>query len=173
MERIEVNNLITRLGQGDEFAMTELYNGISKAVYSFIYTYVKHKETAEDILQDTFIQLIRKPKVFNDSDNGFAYIMTIARNLSLNHIKREKKNQISTMEELDVFSTSTENNSEKSAFLKEFLSTLSEEEKRVLILKESYGFTFQEIAKVMKLSLATVKRRMADVKKSFEKFDTN
>ncbi|MEG2116928.1 MAG: sigma factor-like helix-turn-helix DNA-binding protein, partial [Clostridia bacterium] len=94
------------------------------------------------------------------------------RNLSLNYIKREKRQQISTMEELDVFSGASEGDSEKKAYLNQFLATLTEEERRILILKESYGFTFEEIRKMMKLSIATVKRRMNDVKNKFKIFDT-
>lgn len=172
MERNIINNLITKIGEGDELAMEELYNGISKAVFSFIMTYVKNSYSAEDLMQDTFIQIIKHPKKFDDTDNGMAYILTIARNLSLNFIKKEKRQQISTMEEIDLFSGATSGDSEKKVYLSQFLSTLSDEERRILIMKEYYGFTFEEIRKSTKLSIATVKRRMADIKNKFKQFDT-
>ena len=172
MERIEINNLITKIGEGDEEAMTMLYTGIGKAVYSFILTYIKDRYQAEDILQDTFMQVMKYKKVFTDSDNGMAYIFTIARNLSLNYLKKAKRTQVSTIEEIDVFTGSSEGESETKAFLKEFLATLTEEERRVVILKEIYGFNFEEIRVTMKLSIATVKRRMADVKKKVKEFQS-
>ena len=170
MERIVINNLITKIGEGDEQAMTELYSGIGKAVYSFILTYIKDRYQAEDILQDTFMQVLKYKKVFNESDNGMAYIFTIARNLSLNYLKKAKRTHVATTEEIDVFSGATEGVSETNVILKEFLATLTEEERRVVILKEVYGFNFEEIRVTMKLSIATVKRRMADVKKKVKVF---
>ncbi len=172
MDKQLINNLITKIGQGDELAMTELYEGIKRQLFSFIFSFVKSKEKTEDLMQDTFIKLFEKPKIMTEKDNGFAYILTIARNLSLNHIKRESKMKISTSEELEFLGGSVEGTAFKNSMLKEFMSTLSEEERKVLILKELHGFTFDEIAKIMKIGIATAKRRMAEVKKKFKSYDT-
>lgn len=171
MERIEINNLITQAGLGNEQAMEQLYNGIGKAVYSFIFSYLKDSHLTEDIMQETFLRLFTKPKVMNENDNGLAYIMTIARNLSINLMKRERKQIATESETIEIFSGVALGAGERKAEIKEFIATLTEEEKKVLILKEIHGLTYEEIRKVMKLSIATVKRRMESVREKSIKFD--
>lgn len=168
MEKNEINNLITKIGNGDEEAMECLYNGIGKAVYSFIFSIVKEKNSAEDVMQETFLKLFTHPKVMTEKDNGLAYILTIARNKSLNYIKKNSR-QIPTDDDI-LQKGVKQGDMVENAEIKAFLNTLTEEEKRVLILKELYGFTYEEIRKVLHLSIATVKRRMESVREKSKYF---
>ncbi len=171
MEKEQINNLITLCGKGDEAAMEKLYTGVGKLIYTFVLSYVKSKETAEDVMQETFLKLFTKPKTMTDKDNGLAYIMTIARNVSLNVIRKNKRQIPSSDEELVFFGGQDVKPIEEKSVLKEALAILSDEERRVLVLSQAYGFTFEEVSKIMGTSVATVKRRSKAAKDKLNEFE--
>lgn len=148
--------------------METLYEGVGKIVYTFILSFVNSKETAEDVLQETFLKLYVKPKIMTDKDNGLAYIMTIARNVSLNTIRKNKRLTPAPDEDIIFFGGQDTRAVEDLAVLKEALSVLTEEERRVFILSKAYGFTLEEVAKIMRVSVATVKRRSKSAKEKFD-----
>lgn len=51
--------LLQRYAQGDSEAMTELYMRLKTGLYSYIYNRVQDKQTADDIMQDTWFKLIK------------------------------------------------------------------------------------------------------------------
>lgn len=165
--------MITLCGKGNEGAMETLYNGVGKIVYTFILSYVKSKETAEDVLQETFLKLFTKPKTMTERDNGLAYIMTIARNESLNAIRRNRRLTLSTDEEIVFFGGSDKSNVEEISVINEALSVLTGEERKIFVLNKVYGFTLSEVSKILGMSIATVKRRSRSVKDKLNEFENN
>lgn len=52
--------LMSRLAQGDEGALEELYRRYSPSLYALLLRMLQSREEAEEILQDSFVQLYRE-----------------------------------------------------------------------------------------------------------------
>jgi len=59
----------------------QFYLDNSDKVYSFIYLLVRHKETAEDLTQETFYKAIKSFKHFNNQSSVLTWLLKIARNV--------------------------------------------------------------------------------------------
>ena len=85
-----------RFLDGDESGLEELLNMYGSHLIYFINGYVKNISLAEDIMEDTFMELIVHKHRFRGESSFKTYLFRIARNKSLNAIKKNKR-----YEELD------------------------------------------------------------------------
>jgi RNA polymerase sigma-70 factor (ECF subfamily) len=79
-----LQNLISRIAQQDQKALTELYRGLIGRVYSVALRVVRDPAAAEEAAEDTFWQIWRQATRF-DAARGTAisWIMTVARSRAL------------------------------------------------------------------------------------------
>ena len=120
----------------------ETYKGL---VFWIAYSYLKNKEEAEDILQDTFISFFNsydneKFKTENDIKN---YLAMSSKNKSLNLINQRRYGP-SVEEVYDLG-----NNDTSSIEIQRLKEILDEEEYQILTLKIVYELTFKEIGNII------------------------
>jgi len=65
--------LIERIKQGDLESFDELYRQYLRPIYGYIYKRVNHREDAQDITQDVFTKIARKPHPLRVGMNGGGY----------------------------------------------------------------------------------------------------
>ncbi|WP_445524747.1 sigma-70 family RNA polymerase sigma factor [Streptomyces cyslabdanicus] len=85
-----VTDLVTRAGLGDRDAFATLYNEYRAGVYRFLARRTKDRGLAEDLTSETFVRALRRIDVFAErsASGGFsAWLITIARNLHLDHLR--------------------------------------------------------------------------------------
>ena len=75
----------------DEIKFKEIYDRNVDAVYKVSFSYMKNKHDAEDVVQDTFVQLIRKNPQFENEKHERAWLIVIASNLCKNSLKSWKR----------------------------------------------------------------------------------
>ena len=66
---------------------------LEKPLVNFIYRFVGERHTAEDIFQETFVRVIRTVADFRPDASLTTWIYTIARNLSLDHLKARRRHR--------------------------------------------------------------------------------
>lgn len=91
MDKILLNNLIEKIKLGDEDSFTLFYNATNKEIFSFVYTIVKHKDTAEDLTQETYIKIRQGIQTYRTNTNPSAWFFQIAKNLSMDYLKKYSK----------------------------------------------------------------------------------
>jgi RNA polymerase sigma-70 factor (ECF subfamily) len=80
--------IIELLKQGNEHAFNSIFRDYSKRLYHFSYGYLKSREDAEEIVQETFIR-IWEVRASIDSELSFsAFIFTISYRLILNRLRK-------------------------------------------------------------------------------------
>ena len=124
-------------------------------------------DDVEDILQETFISTYaasRSRKINNQQ----AFMVRVARNLALDHVKRAGIKTTSSLEDLDenhlVSEYSVELNYQINEQFLEFcrvVADLPSSCRRVFILKKVYGLTLEEIAERSNISTSTVEKHVA------------
>lgn len=137
-------------------ALQKLYTEYKQQVYLLSLSIVKNHSTAEDIMQDVFVSAYENCDKFYGGSVK-AWLMTIARNLSLNYIKRRR---FETPEEELPETPDTKDISEavigELTYL-DLISILSETEQNVVTLSVSSGLKHYEIAKILGMSYANVR----------------
>lgn len=117
-----------KLKLGDLNAMDVIYDETHKLVYYQAYHILKDSYLTEDIVQETYLKLLESIKSY-DNQNPRAYITTIAKNLSLNLIKKERRQILVEESTLDVI---TNENSETP--LIELASHILEEDEFMILI---------------------------------------
>src|SRR5664279_1092151 len=83
--------LVARLRAGDQQALSELYDRYSKVVYGVALRILHDTGAAEDLLQDIFLQLWRKPDAFDSSRGSLtAWLAVIARHRSIDRLRQRR-----------------------------------------------------------------------------------
>lgn len=88
---MEDGTLLALIGQGDENAMAALFDRYSRVVYSVALRVLRDPSAAEDVLQEVFLHVWRKPDamVVNRGTLG-AWMAVAARNRSIDMLRRQK-----------------------------------------------------------------------------------
>lgn len=80
--------LVSRIRAGEQDAVAELYDRFCNALFGVAYRIVRSRETAEDLLQESFVQIWSKIDSF-DPDRGalYTWMSTIVRNSALDYVR--------------------------------------------------------------------------------------
>ena len=82
--------LLKRASRGDEAAFLLLYERHREAVFRFAYRMLGDSAQAEDITQECFLSLVRRPDSFDETRAKLrTYLLGATRNLSLKSLRRK------------------------------------------------------------------------------------
>ncbi|MDD2427540.1 MAG: RNA polymerase sigma factor [Eubacteriales bacterium] len=152
----EIENQIKSLANGDTSAMGSLYERAKSAVYGLSLSIVKNSHDAEDVMQDTFIRVYEGSASYRAEGKPMAWILRIARNLSLDIVRSNPAQELSLEAEwiLDADSDFSESSLDK-LVLKMVLSQLDEEERQIVMLHSVERLKHREIAEILDIPLGT------------------
>ena len=126
------------------------YDKYKIGIYRYILSITHDPQLAEDVLQDTFVQLLTDGIRF-DPGKEQAWLYKVARNKCFNILKRRKK-----QDELQMPVVVSGNL--RWEFL-EMIASLSAKEQEIVTLKMIGGFSHKEISKITGTTVAAAKKR--------------
>ena len=144
--------VILKLKKRDEKAFDIVYDTYYKLIYFIAYDILKDQYAAEDIMQETFIKLMENIEDYNHKGSFKQYLTTIARNLSLNELKKRNTHEELSLDE-DISSSTEHSNLNVLLTLDNNLEKLESE---IVKYKVLYDYSFQEIADTLNLSIGKV-----------------
>lgn len=156
---------IARIRDGDEQALRELYDGLARHVHALALRITASKEDAEEVLQDTFVQVHRAADRF-DFARGSArsWIYTIARNLARMRVRSRVSRPFTNASEHAPARRSSRPGPEAVASdrmaLERAFAVLDEQERQLLRDAFFGGYSHAELAERDDLPLGTVKSRV-------------
>jgi RNA polymerase sigma-70 factor (ECF subfamily) len=160
---VDDTTMLTRIGQRDENAMEAVFRRYSGPVYSVALRVLRDTGQAEDILQEVFLQLWRKPAAFVQNRGSLgAWLVVIARNRAIDVLRRRKPSDSVD----DVVLTSPINVADEAERniamqrVRGVIANLPEEQRRTLDLAYFEGLSHTEIASRTGDPLGTVKTRI-------------
>lgn len=169
MPRIE-NEIWSRIKEGDSAAFAELYDGFASAMFSLSLQILNDRWEAEEVIQDVFSYLWRKPDSYSPSKGKFSsWLLVITRNRSIDRYRSRKRrldrgqsdevlNQKEDFSQTDGAEEATLNDERKQ--LRVAFRLLPPDQRQVLELSYFKGFNHKEISEKLDLSLGTVKSRI-------------
>lgn len=150
----------------------DIFHSYRERVLGYVLPIVKSREAAEEITQEIFIKLWLCREMLVQVENLDAYIYVIARNKSLNHL-RKAAYDIRLLNELKSFIPSEQSNTEERLAIKDYefllqnaVNALSPQRRQVYHLSRVEGLNHDEIAEKMQLSKQTVKNHLVEALKS-------
>lgn len=170
-------DLMVMYQQGEVRAFEVLLGRHRKSVYNFILRFVGDKETAEDLLQETFMRVIKGADAYKRQAKFTTWLYTIARNLCVDQTRRRKHRRHASLDApmdasddsgslMDVIAGSEMASDRKSvnkelfATMQRAIAALSEEQREVFLMREFLDLPFKQIADVVGVPENTVKSRM-------------
>ena len=117
----------------------------------------------EEIGQDVFVAAFRKLSTFDPARSEFStWLFTIARNRSINALKKKLPVPMENLPELPVTRDPSHELADKEIFLQldETLKALPEKLRRAFVLAEMEELSYAEVARIEGARLGTIKSRI-------------
>jgi RNA polymerase sigma-70 factor (ECF subfamily) len=157
--------LVSALKERDAGAFNYLYDQYSAALYTIVKQIVQHGETANDVLQEVFVNIWRKIESYDPAKGRlFTWMLNIARNASIDTLRSKsfqntQKNHPITEIVDNARAFSWQANID-SIGIKKVVQKLKPEYRVLVELAYFKGYTHEEIAEIEDLPLGTVKTRI-------------
>lgn len=149
--------LFERVRMGEQDAFRELYEASYKPLYAFLLSYTLNAEDAQDLLQETYIQILTNCQMYHEQGNPMAWMMKIAKNLFLMKCRKEKEKRNVSLEDVEnELGFEDISGIENRMVLEKMFELLSEDDRNLIILHDVSGLKHREIAKLLDLPLGTV-----------------
>ncbi len=153
----------------DEEAFQSLFETYKNRVYGYVLAISHSDYAAEELTQEIFIKLWLCRDILIHVDNLEGYIFAVARNKTLNHL-RKATNDAQMLQELQSFMKPLPNNNtddkilsaENEKLLREAVTMLSPQRRLVYDLSRGQGLNHEQIANHLKLSRNTVKNHLVE-----------
>lgn len=169
--------LIEQCQQGDAAAFNLLVWRWERPLFGFVHRYVGNAELAEDLVQDTFVRVMRSIGGYSHRGAFSTWLYQVAVNLCKDHLRKKRLPLLSLHDD----STSVSGRKvplkdriadegpgpdagveaeDRKTLVKRLLDGVSEDQRVVILLKEYQALTFREISEVLDVPENTVKARL-------------
>lgn len=149
MDNRALNKLLLKIADGDDSALSKLYEETKKGVFAFVLYYLS-KEDAEDVMQDVYLAIRANANKYTADTNAKAWILQIAKNHALNKIKKNKRNVPLDLV-IDKWQTS-----EYDGITDVMRKVLSDEEFEIVTLHVVWGYKHKEIGEMYSAPTGTI-----------------
>ena len=166
--------LLLGVQSGDEQAMAALFDRYSRVVYSVSLRVLRDPASAEDVLQEVFLQIWRNPDSFAATRGGLGgWLAVVARNRSIDVLRRKRPTEV--VDEMSLPSNfNLAEESERAVMVERarmVMQGMPPEQRKTLEMAFFEGLTHAEIAEMTGDPLGTVKTRirsaLATLRKAF------
>lgn len=164
--------ILAEVAAGDIDAYGKIVGRYRGRLYNFVFRFVSDRETAEDIVQETFLRAFRKRKEYRAIANFSTWLFTIAGNLAKSELRRRKRWRLFSLHRDDESDTGMElpdetyrpdkvaESSLADDQIHDAIASLPENYRQVILLRDVEGMAYQEIAEIVDCPVGTVKSRV-------------
>ncbi len=168
--------LLEKARKGDRTAFGALVAEYQRRAYAVAYSFVRNREDALDLAQDSFAKAFQAMRRFDVSKPFVPWLYRIIKNTCLNHLERKKRHGETSLEELTEAGFELEDDgrtprgaselAEQQSVLKEVFHRLSAEHREILRLRHLLEFSYEEIAEELHIPKGTVMSRLHEARKN-------
>ncbi len=164
--------LMAQFQDGNESAYLQIVGRFKDRLFNFIYRFVGDADQADDLVQDTLIKVYTHRHSYREIARFSTWIYTIAGNLARTELRKRKRRATFSMSTLGIGDKDYEIPSEDESPTKHLEEAQTEQDIRralaqlplnfrtVIILRDVQELSYEEISKIMKIPLGTVKSRV-------------
>ena len=170
-------DLMERYRDGDVAAFERLLERHEQKVFHFIYRYVRERETANELLQEAFLRVVKVAGTYSRKAKFTTWLYTIARNLCIDHVRKARHRRTLSLDtphgddpegptlmdripDADSDAYRRTDAAEIKARVEQAIGQLSNEQREVFVMRQFQTLAFKDIAAVVGVSENTIKSRM-------------
>ena len=165
--------LVEAARRGDQGAFEALVHETHRSVYGLVFRLVGNHDDAADVMQETYLRIWRGLRSFRGDASFDTWVYRVAANTSMSHLKKRGRMPEPVdpvdLEPLEQAAPEPEMPLD-AELLEQALKKLPEAMRTVIVMKDMYGFTLEEIAKqagatesAVKVRLFRARRRLAEL----------
>ncbi len=164
MESIADNALMEKVKNGDLNKLGLLFERYKKILFGFFYNMNHDTALSEDLVQNTFMRILKYRKGFKGDGEFKVWMFHIARNVSHDHFRKNKLKDVEDVEQWSDRLGDTAGNrdevisqNEELLMLQAAMNRLDEEKREVLTMSKLKGMKYKQIGEVLLCSEGAVK----------------
>ena len=146
------HDLLLAYRRGSEAAFGKFYDRHRQTLYVYLVSFVRRREPAEELLQETFLTLLTRADRVELRDDMTGFLITVGRRLAIDWLRRERRGHAALKERsADAFfrePTLDDDGVGDTEELSRLLHELPDDQREVVVLKELVGLTFREIGEL-------------------------
>jgi RNA polymerase sigma-70 factor, ECF subfamily len=164
------DRLIQQCLAGDQAAWETIVRQNWRKVFNVAYKFVGRHDEAEDLTQDIFLKIFKALNTFDRRANFQTWIVSISRNLCIDHYRSVRKERQTVAREIDMSDLqpasaergpyAAAEHQDLRAQLRVALETLPSTLRTAVVLRDLRELSYQEIADRLQLPEGTVKSRI-------------
>lgn len=138
-------------------------------MYRIAFRLLENSESAKDVLQESFLKLWEKRNEISKYRNVEAYVITVIKNKCLDKLRLIK--QTVDISSLSAETRKTESNydyQESTNEIKKIIQKLSKQQQSIIELRDIEGFSYEEIADLLDLSVNNVRVNLSYARKKIK-----
>ncbi len=171
--------LVGQIQEGDIFAFEQLVKRYQSKLLGFVYHIIRDEQAADDIVQESFINLYKTIDRVDRSKKFSSYVFSIARNTTISHIRKYKKEVplddiLASSEEESLYAQIVQ--AEQSHTIRGALSKIPVQYQKVIRLYYFEDLSYEEVAKSLALPINTIRthlRRGKDMLRDLLSYEKN
>lgn len=179
-EKVHIAKLLKDIVQNEnQHSFEKLFKIFYQRLLNFCMYYIKHKESAEEIVSDIFVNLWIKRKELGHIRNLETYLFISVKNHSLNHIKQFSNYRVTYLEDVGIHALVNISDPEKALEMRELIFKMDEainslppQCKIIFNLIKEEGLKYKEVAEILSLSPRTVETQLVRAMKKLDKILT-
>lgn len=167
--------LVERAKRGDVEAFEQLISQHQKTVFNIAYRLTSNYEDASDVAQEAFIRAYSSLAEFRGDSSFATWLYRIVNNACLDELRKRKRQRVTYIDESVTMDdgemsrqiADTADGPEQALerveiqrAVQESITSLDEEYRLVLVMRDIQGYSYNEIADALAINLGTVKSRL-------------
>lgn len=168
--------LFRQIAEGDEAAFTHAFHHYSRFIYPYIVKKIQSADIAKEIIQETFLRLWIYRDALKETVSPEGYLFRIVSNLLQDHFRKQQRefkmlHAVKMQQELsDLHQTDRDvTYAETQRIVDKAVASLPPQQRHVYDLKQE-GFSYEEIAGKLGISVNTVKNHLVKAGRSIKSF---
>lgn len=158
----DIDSLCMRaLAEGDQTAFGQLVERWQTRLINFFYRATGNRADAEDLAQETFIELHRAAPRYKAQGTFKAFLFTLARRRLIDGYRKKSRRPLEFIDPGDYFMQSQPEESDHSREIEEAfhraLSALPDKQRNAILMLQQQGLSYDEIAQALDASVSAVK----------------
>ncbi len=155
----------------DDGRFRQFYEETSPRVYAFLYSRTGSKAIAEELTQETFVEIIRNPRTYDGRSDPIPWMMGVARHRLLRHVRATRRDNGRARElvrEIDTVTADYANAVETRDLVSAALQQLTLDQRTVLMLRFVDDLPVREVARAIGRSEHATESLLRRARASFE-----
>lgn len=181
MEALSDNSLMIKVRDGDLDKLGLLFERYKKPLYGFFYGLTRERDLSEDLVQNTFLRILKYRHLFRGEGDFRAWLFHIARNVRHDHHRKDKTSKQDDVENWKDRLGNHENRSvewvraDEHEMLSMALARLPEDKREILLLSKFQENKYEVIGQILGCTESAVKvkvfRAMQELKTVYQQLE--